>query len=228
MDVRAESSAAFAPTLAVQAFLPSLLNSVIEAARHPGLRGEPVSVFVVLDDCTDRTRAIAITMGVHVREIEDRNVGIARATGADAALSFGARWLAFTDADTTVARDWLVQQLRCGTDVVCGTLGIQDWRAHSAEVASDFATHYRDVDCHHHIHGANLALSAQAYVRVGGFSLLEYNEDVTLANALIAAGMTIAWSAAPRVMTSARLDSRAPNGFGARLRSVGTELGGPG
>jgi glycosyltransferase involved in cell wall biosynthesis len=149
-------------------YIESCINSVIEAARHPGLRSEPVSIFVVLDHCTDDTRAIAATMGVHVREIEDRNVGIARATGAAAGLSFGARWLAFTDADTVVAHDWLVQQLQCGTDAVCGTVGIQDWAGHPTRVINDFVENYHDIDGHRHIHGANLGLSAKAFMNVGG------------------------------------------------------------
>jgi len=52
------------------------VDAVMAAARHPDLRGEPVEV-VVLDACSDATGVIA-----------------ARA---------GARWLAFTDADTVVS-----------------------------------------------------------------------------------------------------------------------------
>lgn len=204
--------------------IDSCLCSVLFAALHPDLHGEPVKIFLVLDSCTDSTHAIARTMNVDVCEIEARNVGVARATGANAALSFGARWLAFTDADTTVAADWLVQQLRCGTDAVCGTVGVRDWVGHSAKVAEDYAKHYRDIDGHRHVHGANLGLSSRAYVRVGGFLPLEYDEDVAIVDALIAADMTIAWSAAPRVITSTRLDARAPKGFGAQLRRLGVEL----
>jgi hypothetical protein len=69
-----------------------------------------------------------------------------------------------------------------------------------------------------HIHGANLGVSADAYVRAGGFKPLAFDEDIALVNALKATGARIAWSAAPRVRTSARLDSRACNGFGDYLR----------
>jgi hypothetical protein len=63
-------------------------------------------------------------------------------------------------------------------------------------------------------------VSAEAYVRVGGFAPVEHNEDVALVEALIANGASIAWSAAPRVVTSARTDFRALKGFGATLVDV--------
>jgi hypothetical protein len=153
-----------------------------------------------------------------------RNVGAARATGAQRALAQGARWLAFSDADTTAPADWLVQQLRCRTDVVCGVISIENWTGHSAAVRQDFIATYRDTDGHRHVHGANLGVSAEAYRAVGGFRPLASNEDVSLVEALIAVNASIAWSAAVRVVTCARLDSRAPLGFGAALRAVSWRL----
>ena len=52
------------------------------------------------------------------------------------------------------------------------------------------------------------------------FQPVEHNEDVALVEALIANGASIAWSAAPRVVTSARTDFRALKGFGATLVDV--------
>lgn len=45
------------------------------------------------------------------------------------------------------------------------------------------------------------------------------HEDVRLIERLEQGGFRIAWSARPCVTTSARLDFRAPQGFGARLLS---------
>ncbi|HUD32119.1 MAG TPA: glycosyltransferase family 2 protein, partial [Variovorax sp.] len=70
------------------------------------------------------------------------------------------------------------------------------------------------------IHGANLGVSAEAYERVGGFRPLACSEDVALVEALQASGARIAWSAAPRVTTSARADARARGGFGDTLLAV--------
>jgi glycosyltransferase involved in cell wall biosynthesis len=200
------------------------VRSAVRASQHPGLGGEEVRVYVVLDSCTDDTERIARSLGAEILHVQIRNVGVARATGASAALAHGARWLAFSDADTVVAADWLVQQLRCGSDVVCGVISVSDWTAHCPAVRENFVATYRDADGHRHIHGANLGVSATAYRSVGGFRPRVSNEDVALVEALIARGASIAWSAAPRVVTSARLDSRAPAGFGAALRAVSERL----
>jgi glycosyltransferase involved in cell wall biosynthesis len=200
------------------------VRSAIAASRHPALKGEEVAILVVVDSCTDETAQIAASLGAQVLPIEMRNVGSARAAGAQRALEHGARWLAFTDADTTVPSDWLVQQLRCRTDAVCGVVTVENWTGHTAAVRQDFIATYRDRDGHRHVHGANLGVSAKTYQAVGGFRPLASNEDVALVDALIAVDATIAWSASVRVVTSARLDSRAPAGFGATLRAAGQRL----
>jgi glycosyltransferase involved in cell wall biosynthesis len=189
------------------------------AVCHP-LSGEPARVIVVLDSCTDQTGEIALALGAQVTSIDARNVGRARAHGAALALELGARWLAFTDADTTVAEDWLVRQLDCHADAVCGVIGVHDWSPHMHAVREHFGRTYTDADGHRHIHGANLGVSAQAYVRAGGFPPLESSEDVALVEALMASGAKIEWSAMPRVVTSARVDFRAQKGFGATLLEV--------
>ncbi|MDB5828942.1 MAG: glycosyl transferase family 2, partial [Variovorax sp.] len=203
------------------------LAAVTRAAIHPSLDGEPVRVMVVLDSCDDDTGAIAATYcrahDVTMLPLSVRNVGMARAAGAAQLLDDGARWLAFTDADTIVSPDWLVTQLAQDADAVCGSIGIDDWSAHGTHsdfIRDHFARTYTDADGHRHIHGANLGVSAEAYRRVGGFMPLACSEDVALVEALQAAGARIAWSAAPRVSTSARRNARARGGFGDTLLAV--------
>jgi glycosyltransferase involved in cell wall biosynthesis len=199
------------------------LAALALAARHPGLAGEAVELLVVLDSCRDATADIVRACGVEALALEVRNVGRARAAGASALLARGARWLAFTDADTRVSPDWLVRQLELDADVVCGSIGVDDWSAHGPQagfIRDHFAITYHDVDGHRHIHGANLGVSAAAYERVGGFQPLACSEDVALVEALQASGARIAWSAAPRVTTSARADARARGGFGDTLLAV--------
>ncbi|SAK52632.1 Glycosyl transferase family 2 [Caballeronia arationis] len=203
------------------AHIGECVTSAWRAANHHQLLGEEVRVIVVLDTCTDDTGVIARSLGADVTHIDARNVGIARAHGAERALALGARWLSFTDADTAVADDWLVQQLDCCADAVCGVVGVRDWSPHIAAVREHFGNTYTDADGHRHIHGANLGVSAHAYLRAGGFPPLESSEDVALVEALIASGACIEWSAAPRVVTSARTDFRAKKGFGATLAEVG-------
>lgn len=100
------------------------LTSVLFAAEHPALAGEPVSVVVVLDDCSDQTEQIVSAHGVSRIEVSFQNVGKARATGADYMLAAGAKWLAFTDADTVGPHDWLARQIELKADAVCGTVEV--------------------------------------------------------------------------------------------------------
>lgn len=202
------------------ALVGDCLAATLHAARHPGLEGEPVEIVVVLDHCTDNTADIVSAWPVDSLTVSLRNVGAARAQGADALLARGARWLAFTDADSVVAPDWLFQQIQLEADVVCGTIQVDEWSDHAEDAAGlrrHFLRTYNDADGHRHIHGANLGLSADAYRQVGGFLPLATSEDVALVEALQHAGARIAWSAAPRVVTSARRAARAPGGFAAAL-----------
>ncbi|MDM0026219.1 glycosyltransferase [Variovorax saccharolyticus] len=192
------------------------VDAVMAAAVHPGLHGEPVEIVVVLDACSDLTGVIAARAGARTVSLRARNVGVARAVGAEAMLAAGARWLAFTDADTVVSPSWLVDQLAQDADAVCGSIGVNDWSAHGVHaeaIEAHFLRTYADVDGHSHIHGANLGVSAAAYRRAGGFRHLACSEDVALVRALEATGARIAWSAKPRVLTSSRRDARARGGF---------------
>jgi glycosyltransferase involved in cell wall biosynthesis len=95
------------------------------AALHPDLNSEPVLVVVVLDECDDDSHAIAqrhATTPLICLSISARNVGMARHTGAEYLLARDARWLAFTDADSRVAPDWLVAQLALRAGALCGAL----------------------------------------------------------------------------------------------------------
>jgi glycosyltransferase involved in cell wall biosynthesis len=210
-----------------EASLGGCLQTVLRAADHAGLRSEKVVVVVALDACTDGSEDVAAAFPVTLLRLQARNVGMARAAAALTLLATGADWLACTDADTVVAEDWLYQQLKlrneAGADAVCGTISVVDWTPHLARLQvllQRFYASYTDVDGHRHIHGANFGVSAQAYRRAGGFQPLGCGEDVDLVKALEASGATIAWSSAPRVVTSARIDSKARGGFGDTLSAL--------
>ena len=196
------------------------VQSLLKAAAHPDLSSEAVEILVVLDACVDRTGPLARSLGVRTLEVMAKNVGTARRTGAGKALAYGARWLAFTDADSVVAHDWLATQLSLGADAVCGTIAVEDWGAYGERMHRHFDLTYTDMDGHSHIHGANLGVSARAYLAAGGFQELESGEDVALVEALQKSGANIAWSRAPRVVTSVRPNYKAPRGFGATLERI--------
>ncbi|RYZ63693.1 MAG: glycosyltransferase [Proteobacteria bacterium] len=205
--------------------IEAAIRGLLAASTHPGLHGEEVRLLFVLDACGDATAEIVLQHGLRALHVDLRNVGMARALGADCLAGEGVRWLAFTDADTVVATDWLVAQLGVGTPVVCGTIGVDDWALHPPPVGARFVAEYQDRDGHRHVHGANLGLCTEAYRAVGGFAPLAAHEDRTLVEALERAGFTIGWSAAPRVVTSTRLRSRAPEGFAHAIRAHYAELG---
>ena len=196
-----------------EAHIAATLAAVRVAAAHPDLQGEAVRVVVVLDACADGTARLARHAGAWTLPIEARNVGTARATGADWLLAAGARWLA--------------AQLALQADAMCGSVAVDDWSAHGPladRLQAHFDHHYRDADGHRHIHGANLGVSAEAYRRAGGFAPLRCSEDVALVDALARTGARIAWSALPRVWTSARPQARARGGFGDTLLAMARSL----
>jgi len=201
--------------------LDDCLRAALRAATHAMLAGEQVEILIVLDSCTDRSAEIVSRYPVLALSINARNVGLARAIGAQRLLERGARWISCSDADSRVADDWLVAQLGLGVDAVCGTVTVEHWHD-SIDEAAQIRYHHRYQACdgHRHIHGANLGISAQAYKRAGGFQALACDEDVQLVRQLERSGASIAWSHRPQVVTSARLDSRARGGFGDYLRQL--------
>jgi hypothetical protein len=114
--------------------------------------------------------------------------------------------------------------LALDAEAVCGSICVDDWSAHPQHVRDYFRQTYVDADGHQHVHGANLGVSAQAYRRAGGFAPLACSEDVALVARLLETGAHVVWSAAPRVVTSARLASRARGGFGDTLSGWAAQL----
>ena len=188
----------------------------------------PVALAVVLDDCTDATPALVagaaagLALDLHVTEIRASSVGAARRSGMGdtlARLGVVGTWLATTDADSVVPRDWLTRQLRyarAGANVVAGTVGVEDWSERPARVRRIAEGAYRDPD-RRHVHGANLGVRAESYVGVGGFTAVDRDEDVALMAALARAGEPIVWADDLAVTTSSRRVSRAPAGFATYL-----------
>lgn len=209
-----------------EALLGDCLGALRVASEHAALAREPVVILAVMDSCTDGSASIAASFGIETLCVNERNVGASRAAGARWLLDKGARWLSCTDADTVVSPSWIADQLALASDAVCGTVDVRDWTGHEGlpglEVA--FRHQYSDLDGHSHIHGANLGVCATAYLKAGGFSPIRSSEDVALVQALQKIGARIAWSAKPRVATSARLEARAPRGFGHALSVMARAL----
>jgi len=202
--------------------LPDSLAAIERSLRGVHCRAH---VVVVLDDCTDASdRVLSRFPWVETVQISARNVGIARAAGAEAILRWSGStplhriWLASTDADSVVPAGWLSGQIRLaesGWEVVLGTVRVDDWDGHAPAVERRWRAGYRDIEDHPHVHGANLGCTAAAYRDAGGWAPRSCGEDVALAAAL--AHRRVLRTAALPVTTSARTAPRAPGGFGDTL-----------
>jgi glycosyltransferase involved in cell wall biosynthesis len=212
-----------------ESLLPRCIASLM-AARMMLPEGVTCDIVVVVDSSTDRTREIAEALllgnGVVV-PIDARAVGQARAVAARVLLkrysgSLKYCWLANTDADCEVPTSWLTDHLaiaRLGTDAVAGTVDVDSFAEHDPFVRERFQLSYRiDADgTHPHVHGANMGVRADAYLRAGGWLALETAEDHDLWNRLHQTGHRPLSAAKLLVTTSGRKNGRAPHGFAEAL-----------
>jgi hypothetical protein len=130
-------------------------------------------------------------------------------------------WLATTDADSRVPRRWLRAQLlqhEAGYDVWAGRVRVTDWALHRRVLQSRWQREYESE--HQPIHGANLGFNAGRYLSAGGFPPLRTGEDRALVRAMAARGAECCFDDSLRVITSARRESRAPQGFSHALNLI--------
>jgi glucosyl-3-phosphoglycerate synthase len=196
-------------------------------------------VILVLDACSDRTaeraRELAAelpTLRLHVCEGPARGAGAARKLGMDLAcarllsLDRSDGLIASTDADSTVARDWLRLQIDAvaqGARAIGGRVelsaadaaalgaGVLDLRARRAKlrralIAAPAGEHWQ-------FSGASIALTAATYAEIGGLQPLTALEDEALQRTLQRHGIPIERRVDVRVTTSGRLHGRAPRGL---------------
>lgn len=226
--MRVTAAGVVVPVHDEEELLPRCLAAVRAAVAGCGV---PVHVVIVLDACSDGSAALAAAAGelatsTTLLTADLRCVGAARALGCRVVLDrlgIAGTWLASTDADSVVPPDWLLCGLayaEAGYDTVAGTVVVDEWSPHDADVRSAYLAGYQNRWGHRHVHGANLAVSAEAYVAVGGFRPVVCHEDAGLVAELEAAGRAVAWAEDLPVVTSGRTLGRTPGGFSGYLRSL--------
>ena len=157
--------------------------------------------------------------------------------------------LVATDADTVAHPQWLawtVHEMR-QADAVMGRVLIDsaEWKALPPSIrtmlAQENAYHFAIARLaalidpkahdpwprHWQRSGPSFAVRLAAYNRAGGVPPVRSLEDIALYDALVQSGARIRHSLRVRVTTSARLQSRAPGGFGSRMtawRALGDEV----
>lgn len=186
-----------------------------------------VRTVVVLDRCTDRTaRVVATFPEVDALTVDAGRVGRARAEGVDhliADLGDPRRaWVASTDADSAVPETWLVNQLALaddGAELVTGfvTTDLSDTPDELRGLAPT-PTHLPDG--HPLVYGANLGFTLRAYLTAGGFAPLRAHEDVEFVEHARRHGVRCHASGSICVLTSGRVEGRAPEGFATYLRTL--------
>lgn len=215
---------------------------LLALAAQSGVPYDWYEILLVLDRCTDDTARRAGEVrashpGLRVRLLEGpgQGSGFARRVGMETAcerlLSVGRPdgLIASTDADTTVAPDWLAAQLaavRTGARAIGGRIGlgedetlpprVRDWhadhsRARYRALLEDPTRRGRTE--HWQFSGASLALTAETYREVGGLEPLTTLEDEHLEKILLQKGIPIERLLSVRATTSPRLKGRAERGL---------------
>ena len=213
----------------VRALLAALrqLPSAIESA-----------LCVLADRCTDDTANVAhdalggwpagwVVANRRHRTIgEVRDLGLHHVRDRLAHHPAATIWLLSTDADTTVATDWVTEHLRLARHGIHGVAGPAEL-ADRSTLPEGLALRYRTVLAHAqgpHGHGnvyaANLGVRADAYQAVGGFGAVRTGEDHDLWRRLGRAGYRRCYATTPTVSTSARRHGRAPGGLADLLAAL--------
>jgi glycosyltransferase involved in cell wall biosynthesis len=227
--MRVRSCAVVVPARNEERLLGGCLTSIAVAQQQLRRTDATVhcQVIVVVDRCTDGTvdvlarhpevQALHSTAGI---------VGAARRLGIAHALEHtdnpAGLWIACTDADSLVPSNWLVQQLSCaaqGAELVLGTVVPQDDEL-TASTFDEWLQLNPQRDGHPYVHGANLGIRADSYLRAGGFAPVAEHEDVLLAAAVRQSGGQVVSTAACPVATSGRRIGRTPGGFAGYLAAL--------
>lgn len=188
----------------------------------------PVTVSLAADSCTDDTAerarsAVLRRTRLEVVEGTWGRAGAARAAAVAHVLErfprFASIWIANTDADCVVPIDWLATQLALRESVAATAGMVTLDSTTSPHLLSAFRRTYRiDGDRHPHVHGANLGVSADAYIAVGGWcTTTEVGEDHLLWNAIRCGGFPVTQTTGLMVATSARTVGRVEGGFATDL-----------
>lgn len=218
--------------------LGAALASLVDAFTNLRGRGLDMRAAVVLDNCHDDSAKVVAEwedglrgkrqlVNSVVRTCTANSVGVARGLGCAALLDKwkimdpSRIWLATTDADSRVPRDWLSAQVSrhdTGVDLWSGRVSVDDWSLHRSETASKWQ---RDYDAENiPIHGASLGFNAGVYLATGGFTSIHTGEDRALHRAISNMGAVSFSDSSVRVVTSARPHARAPLGFAHALNMI--------
>lgn len=190
--------AVIVPARNEEKLLPGLLAALVAQTD------QRFTVVLVDNASTDRTAALAVGYPLNISVISELSLGAGTAadTGFRHAIEAGALFLARTDADCLPAPDWIAKirhHFHRGAEMICGrSLPRRD--EHSGPLTRHLYPRFVRAAAlygrYQHrgpdyltpfvlVHGHNLALTADLYLRSGGTPrelLTDGSEDVTLLN----------------------------------------------
>ena len=221
-------------------------------ATQTGIEPYEYEVLLVLDNCTDATEERARQVAddhpllrLHLLGGPGLGSGHARRIGMDAAcerlvgLGRPKGLVASTDADTTVAPDWLSVQLdavRRGARAIGGRIELGPGSLSQAALrwhSERGRTRHQNLLAapdqlgtteHWQFSGASMALRAETYARVGGLEPRAALEDEGLEQVLRKERIPIDRLLSVRATTSSRLNGRASQGLAHDLAAVSSRL----
>lgn len=217
--------------------LTSVRTSLTHACQHGAV--SQAALEVVAHCCRDDTAAVARRVVgdlPHARVHHDDTSttvgrvrdGAVRRSLARVRSRTDLTWVLSTDADTRVAPTWVCDILataaRDRTVAVIGLADLDHWAGtvegetqYDALLATKMRHGASPLHRHDHVYGANLGVRADAYLDVGGFPDVPVGEDQHLVDRLAAHGHELSRTTAVRVVTSGRLNGRAPGGLADHL-----------
>ena len=231
---------------------PAMLDAMAAAVVRAQRSGLGVELVVLLDGCTDDSRAFLSRAARHfpcrlrtpaIAAFGTSHAGRARRAAMEDGMmgvtAPAATALLTTDADTRVDADWIVASAAALADADL-VAGMVDWddetpvpeltrqeryfdRLHRHRRRIDPVAHDAP-DPHHKCYGASLGVRAGAYRAVGGLPERPSSEDVALCNAIRLGGFRMRQDRSVRVLTSTRRRGRAQGGFSDAILSVEHQL----
>jgi peptidoglycan/xylan/chitin deacetylase (PgdA/CDA1 family)/glycosyltransferase involved in cell wall biosynthesis len=198
MDKKTPLVSVVIPAYNEEESLPGTLKS-LHTQDYPG----EYEIVVVDNNSTDRTAPLAEELGARVVFEPRRGVSYARQTGFEAARG---EYILTTDADALLPENWISRivgefEKHPEALAVAGAYVFDDGPVFLRTISLFYELIFRVWNSYA---GVNLAVTKEAFNRVGGFNLaLDFSEDTDLGRRLTKIGKVVRISS-PRVRTSAR------------------------
>lgn len=163
------------------------IGNTLESLKDLDINDWEVEILVINGGSTDKTRDTARNLGARVIDVPHKGIGFARQEGIKHAKG---DIVAFTDADTTVPKDWLTRHIRAlqkpGVVFTYGTFRVSDGKFPYYHYINYIQPHWLWW-VHHFLRkpiaaGQNLSFWRDKAFKIGGFNdKISLFEDIDFA-----------------------------------------------